>query len=243
MLTSRISLLTSQSVQVVTHDDDQGKYLNINPVSAAGMALIGSENVIPNRVADIIITPRIHDAGALMSATNAGRFMVMLRHPVKREIDMFYYRQSATWDPNFDTQLATMSINDYVDSGKMLDNFMTRSLLGLEQDAIIMPQDVASAKAILRQKFVVGIFEWYDASLSRFEKYLGWWEQFNVDSDATMNQCHYDEVNAHGHDAGSHPDVPAGSITWSKFIMRSWADIELYAYAKHLYNEQSSLFM
>lgn len=216
--------------------------MNVNPVNAAGMALLGSENVVPNRLADIIITPRVHDAGSLMSSANAGRFMVMLRHPVKREVDMFYYRQAATWDPNFDAQLATMSINDYVDSDKLLDNFMTRSLLNLDQAATITSDDVAAAKAILRQKFVVGIFEWYDASLSRFEKYLGWWDQYSVESDATVNQCHYDEVHAHNHDSGSHPDVPAGGTTWNKFIIRSWADVELYAYAKHLYSEQSSLF-
>jgi len=205
--------------------------------------MIGSENVVANRLADIIITPRVHDAGGIMSSTNAGRFMVMLRHPVKREVDMFYYRQAATWDPNFDAQLATMSINDYVDSEKMLDNFMTRSLLNLDQSAIIKAEDVAAAKAILRQKFIVGIFEWYDASISRFEKYLGWWDQYSVESDAVVNQCHYDEVKLHNHDAGSHPDVPAGGTTWNKFIIRSWADVELYAYAKHLYSSQSSLFM
>ena len=88
---------------------------------------------------------------------------------------MFYYRQSATWDPNFDTQLATMSIHDYVDSNKLLDNFFTRSLLDLEQSAAITTEDITMAKAILRQKFIVGIFEWYEPSISRFEKYVGWW--------------------------------------------------------------------
>ena len=39
------------------------------------------------------------------------------------------------------------------------------------------------------------------------------------------------------------PDVPAGSPTWNKFVIRSWADVELYTYAKYLYTEQSILFI
>jgi hypothetical protein len=156
---------------------------------------------------------------------------------------MFYYRQAATWDPNFDTQLATMSIDDYVDSNKLLDNFITRSLLNLDQSASITSDDVAMAKAILRQKFIIGIFEWYEASISRFEKYLGWWDQYNVETDVIVNQCHFDEVKLHGNDAGWNPDVLAGSPTWNKFVIRSWADVELYTYAKNLYSEQSLLFI
>lgn len=230
-------------VITVTHDDDQGKYLNVNPVNAAGIAQMVAEGVVASNQADIIITPRVTDAASsLTSAQNKGRFMVMMRHPVKREIDMFYYRQAATWDPNFDAQLATMSINDYVDSDKMLDNFMIRSLLNIDQHATITAEHVATAKNLLRQKFMVGIFEWYDASIARFEKYVGWWSQFNVETDATVNQCHYDEVKAHNHDAGYNPDVPAGGTTWNKFIIRSWADVELYTYAKHLYSEQTQIF-
>lgn len=205
------------------------------------MATLASEGVVAAGTADIIITPRVTDAGGLVSAANKARFIVMLRHPVKREIDLFFYRQAATWDPNFDAQLATMSIHQYVDSDKMLDNFMTRSLLNLDQSAVITADHVATAKNLLRQKFLIGIFEWYDASIARFEKYLGWWGQYNVETDATVNQCHYDEVKAHNHDAGYNPDVPAGGTTWNKFVIRSWADVELYTYAKHLYSEQTQI--
>ena len=73
---------SAPGVEVIIHDDDQGKYLNINPVSSQGMALLASTNVVGNRQADIIITPRVADAGNLMTEHNKGRFMVMFRHPV-----------------------------------------------------------------------------------------------------------------------------------------------------------------
>ena len=73
-------------VEVVIHDDDQGKYLNVNPVDAQGMYLLASENVVGKKQADIIITPRVTDAGDLMSQLNHGRFMVMLRHPVSKRV-------------------------------------------------------------------------------------------------------------------------------------------------------------
>jgi hypothetical protein len=69
-------------VKVITHDDDQGRYLNVNPISAHGMQTLASEDVVAKKMADIIITPRVSDAGGLMSSSSAGRFMVMMRHPV-----------------------------------------------------------------------------------------------------------------------------------------------------------------
>jgi hypothetical protein len=135
-----------------------------------------------------------------------------------------------------------MSIHDYADSNKIIDNFFTRSLLDIAQDAQISANDLATAKSVLRQKFIIGIFEWYNASIARFEKYMGWWEKYNVESDKTINQCHLDEVSAHSNDAGKNPDVPTGGTTWNKIVIRNWADLELYFYAKHLYSEQSVLF-
>ncbi len=73
-------------VEVVIHNDDHGKYLNVNPVDAQGMYLLASQNVVANKQADIIITPLVTDAGDLMSTLNPGRFMVMLRHPVSHRV-------------------------------------------------------------------------------------------------------------------------------------------------------------
>jgi hypothetical protein len=68
--------------QIITHDDDFGKYLNINPISLDGISTLASEGVIDKKLVDIIISPRIIELANLMTPSNAGRFMVMLRHPV-----------------------------------------------------------------------------------------------------------------------------------------------------------------
>jgi hypothetical protein len=67
-----------------------------------------------------------------------------------------------------------------------------------------------------RQKFITGIFEWYEASISCFEKYLGWWDQYGVETDLIVNQCHFDEVKLRGNDAVWNPDITAGSPTWNR---------------------------
>lgn len=72
---------------------------------------------------------------------------------------------------------------------------------------------------------------------------LGWWDQYGVETDIVVNQCNFDEVKLHGNDAGWNPDVPAGSPIWNIFVIRSWAYVELYTYAKYLYTEQSLLFI
>jgi hypothetical protein len=203
----------------------------------AGLDQVAALGVVPNQQADLIVTPLITYASELFDASNKGRVFALFRHPVKRIVDQFYYRQAATWDPYFDPTLATMSIDDFAVSDYVDDNVLVRYLVGITNTTDVTPDQLQNAKDILREKVIVGIQEWFEASVVRFEQYFGWWEKYNVTTDPTVNECHSDEVAA----MPTYPSIISGGDTWQTLSVRNWADLELYAYAKRLFTLQNAL--
>lgn len=165
----------------------------------------------------------------------------MLRHPVKRIVDGFYYRQHATWEKTYSPDLSSMTLEEYAKSGFMVENLYVRELLGLYDFSTEVDEShMEIAKAILRRKFIVGIFEWFDVGVVRFEKYFGWWDKMNVLTDLEVNNCHYKMIDKGDH-VGSHPRHPETEEVYNVIHTRNWADMELYFYAKTLFAEQSKL--
>lgn len=176
----------------------------------------------------------------LFSPSYRARGFVMFRHPVKRIVDQFYYRQHATWERTYDADLAVMSLEQFAVSDKLVENLYVRELNQLQSDIDVTVAQVNLAKEILRRKFVVGITEWFDVGMVRFEKYFGWWDQYNVLGNITTNNCHY-RVIEDGDTVGNYPKVPNNEDLYSIIATRNWADLELYHYAKTLFAEQAKL--
>lgn len=103
---------------------------------------------------------------------------VLMRHPTKRIIDQFYYQQRAAWVGSelYDADRGQMSLAEFANSDKLMENVMVRSLCNLPEEVMdVTFEDLTLAKEILRRKFVVGIMDWLDVSIVRFEKVFGWW--------------------------------------------------------------------
>lgn len=200
-----------------------------------------SKGLLESGLADVIFTPYISYAGEnFFTSSNRARGFAMMRHPAKRVEDQFYYRQHATWETGYDTAMATMSLAEFATSDKLIENFEVRSLLKLEATTTITEAHVTTAKEILRQKFIVGIFEWYDVSIVRLEKYFGWFEDMQVLDNVTINWCHFKMIDIMDH-IGSYPKVPTSEQIADVVTTRMWADVELYHYAKNLFNKQANL--
>ena len=178
----------------------------------------------------------------VFSASYKGRAFAMFRHPVKRLIDEFFYRQHATFESTFDAELASSSLYAYSLSDKYVENFEVKSLNGITDNTEITVDHVNVAKEIIRQKFLVLIFEWYDVSIVRMEKFFGWWGNIGVWDNYTINSCHFDFVEYSDH-IGNHPMVPTVEDTLENFLIRNWADVELYHYAKILFADQAKLLL
>ena len=113
-----------------------------------------------------------------------------------------------------------------------MENIEVRMLNGItDVTTPITDEHVKIAKEILRRKFVVGIFEWFDVGMVRFEKFFGWWERYDVLNNLTINECHSAIIESGG-EVGNFPKIDRAEEVYSKILSRSWADVELYHYAK-----------
>jgi hypothetical protein len=134
-----------------------------------------------------------------------------------------------------------MSLEDFIASNQFMNNFEVRMLNGITDFTTpITDAHVAMAKEILRRKFVVGIFEWFDVGMVRFEKYFGWWKQFKVLNNLTINNCHYSIIES-GDAQIAQPKVENVQQIYAGIMSRSWADVELYHYARTLFADQAKL--
>jgi hypothetical protein len=217
------------------------RYVNTRTHTTSWLAISKAKGLLESGLADVIFTPFVAYAGeSFFTSSYRARGFAMMRHPVKRVEDQFYYRQHATWESGYDIAMATMSLEEFSKSDKLIENFEVRSLLKKGASTDITEADVALAKEILRQKFIVGIFEWFDVSIVRFEKYFGWWDDKHVLQNTTVNWCHFKMIDVMDH-IGTFPKVPTSEAIEDTINTRMWADVELYHYAKTLYNEQAKL--
>lgn len=185
---------------------DDGLYLNVNPGSTEGIDRSAELGLVSSGLADVYFSQFLVYSSKLFSEKHQARLFVMMRHPTKRIIDDFYYRQRATWvgTEQYDANAGSMSLAEYAVSDKLVENFMVRSLCDLHDTVDVSSHHVKLAKEILRQKFVVGITDWLDLSIVRFEKYFGWWDTRQVYANQEINTCHFEKIRDGDH-VGVHP--------------------------------------
>lgn len=156
-------LLQKDALTVYRLSSDCGLYLNVKPDSIDGIDRARRLDLVSSGMADIYISQLLaYSITSLFTSAHKARMIAMFRHPTKRIIDLFYYQQRATWEPNYDVDMASMSLEEFAASDKLIDNFMIRLLLDLSVTTVITFQHVTIAKELVRTKFVVGITEWYD---------------------------------------------------------------------------------
>jgi len=232
-------LLPADALEIKTHSVTGDSYLNVDLSTSEGIAKGVSTDLVPSRLADVMITQRLYESAAMFTPSYKGRLFIILRNPIKRVVDQFYYRQRATWEDDYDEELAAMTLDEFSRSDKMVENYIVRSLLN-KGDGDLTASHVQTAKHILRRKFIVGLVEWYSLGVVRFEKYFGWWEKYQVVTNTTVNFCHYSKITD-DIPTGYNPKSELGSESWKVIGVRNWADIELYFYAKDLFYQQAKL--
>ena len=207
------------------------QYVNVDTSTPHGLSRARSLHLAQSGVVDVIITPHIFETAEIFDSIHKGRMFTMIRHPIERAISMFYYLQNATWEPSYDPRLKDMSIEDYVVSGRVEENWMTRFLVN-KKTAPLGPKDVVLAREILRKKFLIGLLSRKEESMRRFTRYFGW------DTNTPEKQrCIYDFIQK-GVNQNEHPSIDRGSKVWEYLMMNNRYDMELYMYAVQLFDEQ-----
>ena len=192
----------------------------------------------------------------------------MMRHPVEREISLFYYLGKAEWEDGYREDFGNMTLLEYAtfandddhdnanDSGGggrnnhvRLDNWMVR-YLARKLKGEVQPQDVQLAKDILKYKSLIGLTEDYKESMRRFDLFHGI-HHYHGDNAYTRTRTRTrtprggknqnDCVEQHMNqkiNENVHETVHPESKEWKALMKVNQLDVELYNYAKTLYGEQ-----
>jgi len=169
----------------------------------------------------------VSDIVHLFDPSHRGRFFTILRDPIDRASALFEEEKLKNHG------LEEMTLTDFVQSTKYQDNFLTRSLTNKNPSDIINDDDLLSAKAILHNKFVIGLFDRMEESFVRFEKYFGWSDLIKTDS---TRECIRINTPKSTETFEVSPDLFSVPI-----IGQNAYDLQLYDYAKELFESQGSL--
>lgn len=220
-----------EKLEVVELNGDL-RYVNVDTTTEHGIERAKALNLAQSQLADVIVTPLFEKCSTLFDAENKGRMFTTIRHPIDRAVSMFYYLQKANWEPTFDPKLETMTLVEWVLSGKAENNWMTRFLTN-KMEGPVETEDVILAREILRRKFVVGLLTDMTESIMRFNTFFNW--KLNNDQ---YNCAIHTTANNH-----PHPSINEGSPEWNALMEENKYDMELYLYAIELFQQQSSLFV
>jgi hypothetical protein len=174
-----------QELLRIVISEDGRKYVNVDVTTSEGIQRASQLGFASSQLADVIFTPLLlesaeslfvnngnsknNDDSATSTGTSSrkGRMFALFRHPVQRVTSIFYYLQSATWEPTYNPEYAQWTLFDYANSPYCESNWMVRSLVR-KMTGPLNPEDVLIAQEILRRKCLVGLMEDMEESIRRF---------------------------------------------------------------------------
>lgn len=219
-------------------DFDDVHYVNVDTTTARGIQRAKSLSLIESNMADIIVSPLIHEISELFSPTHQGRMFAVFRNPIDRIVSQFYYLQNATWEPTYNPAFAKMTIAQYVRSDIVESNWMVRTLVN-KMVGPLSSEDLPVAKEILRKKCVVGLMGHLNSSIARFEKYFGFTHKSSKSTEE-IQRC-VSKYMRKGSNSHRHP-TQLDRETEEILTQKNGLDIELFRFAQKLFLEQESLF-
>ena len=188
-----------------------------------------------------------------------GVMFALFRHPIDRAVSLFYCKKLDKGSIHYDPTLETSYLEDWIVSPSYIPDYMVRTLVGkILPPAPLAQVDLDVAKEILRRKFVVGLLEEKGESMKRFEKFFGW--------DAGASRHYFDATELHAAPGAprwknakdeecrdrllywgwinkkKHPTVEEGSGVYRLLETQNRYDIELFMYARQLFEEQFMQF-
>ena len=152
----------------------------------------------------------------------------------------------------YNPKLSSMTIEQYANSGYIENNWVTRFLVN-KRGGKLDKEDMALAKYIIKTKCLVGLYEDMDVTLARFVRYFGWGKPMNstaIRNEYDVDGCRSDVVSRGDRhiSGGKQPDddnrkvvapVRPGSLAWDAIVRMNMFDMELYEYARRVYQAQA----
>uniref|UniRef100_A0A7S4HHZ9 Sulfotransferase domain-containing protein n=1 Tax=Odontella aurita TaxID=265563 RepID=A0A7S4HHZ9_9STRA len=221
-----------------------GHYLNVNTASPPGIERAAALGLAQSGLADAIVSPRFAPVAALLfEPPFRGRLFALFRHPIDRAVSMFYYLQTANWEPSYQETWGDMTLLEYSEHHSEKD-WMVHMLAGKTRGPAT-EEDLEVAKEVLRRKCLVGLVHRMDESVQRFESYFGWDRRADPDDKVKSRQrkrCTENLLHGGANRGQEHPRAEEGSEEWEVLMRANRLDIQLFEYAEGLFEEQGRLF-
>lgn len=223
-----------QQLHVVVAEDGR-KYVNVDVTTMEGIARASRLNFVNSGLADVIFTPLLRESAEFLldGDKHKGRMFAVFRSPVDRIVSLFYYLQQATWEPTYNPEYATMTIDEYARSPLCESNWMVRSLVN-KMEGPLEPSDIAIAKEIIRQKCIIGLLDEMDETIRRFHSFFG----FENDEALACARQNFAVAGGSQSNSHSHPKLDPTGDTWEIIEKKNMLDIRLFEYAIELWHEQ-----
>ena len=212
--------------------------MNVDTTTGEGIERASNLGLAQSHLANIIISPHFHNmATQIFTPSSPGRMFALFRHPVDRAISMYYYLAKASWDPHYNPQLTSMSVEQYAKSQYIENNWLTRFLVS-KPGGKLNPGDMLMAKKIVKFKCLVGLYDDIETSMARFQRYFGWNVHDSEEKKADVVRCRSEKISQGDKNVLGHPTVREGSVAWKAIVRQNQYDMELYQYVKNLYKIQ-----
>lgn len=210
-------------------------FVNVDTSTHSGIARAKNLNLASSGLADVVISPLLHEATTLFTATRRGRMYTIFRHPVERAASLFYFIQETQWrqPETRNEQFADISIQKFYKSGFAENNWMTRFLTNELTKAELTDNDLNIAKEVLRKKCLVGLLEEKGETFQRIQKYFGWSLKSEEDTNCFEKKLEWTWPMKHAHQKVEHD-----SRAWRLIATANKYDMKLYEYAKELFHLQ-----
>jgi len=224
----------------VPNSEGTALFVNVQTTTVRGLKRAADFNLAGSGLANIILTKHIYEASVLSDGVNSkGRIFTIFSHPVRRIVHNYYSVTNDPENPLYDEEIATMSLVEYSQSDRIVDNVLTRSLVNDFHSPNVTSVQIELAKDIIRRKFLVGILEWLESSVVRIEKHFGWFEQ--ALRQPKVSSCHFHQIYKQASHLLLYP-----TPEWNTYISdileeRNSADLEIYQYAREIFVKQRSL--
>jgi hypothetical protein len=206
--------------------------VNVDTSTHQGIAYAKSLNLVSSGLADVLISPLLHEASALFNLSRRGRMFAMFRHPVDRAASLFYFIQETQWrqPATRRDQFADISIENFYKKGFAENNWMTRFLINELTKRELTENDLSIAKEVLRQKCLVGLLEEKVETLDRLQNYFGWGPKDDDEKECLEKKLDWSWPMKH-----NHPKIEKESKAWALIAAANSFDMKLYGYAKELF--------
>lgn len=240
-----INLQVYTSVRSTKVGTIRSKLVNVDTSTLEGIERARNFELVPSGLADVIESMFLYEAALLFELPlHAGRAFVLLRNPVYRAESI--YRRMSTSGNSVDGTKVTdvMDISEYFSPGSgqyVEDNYLVRTLTNLPttRREHLTEDDLLFAMAVLRRKFLVGFVDDVVGSIARFRRYFRW-RSNESDDEPDPEEC-LAYLTRPIVDSYSASELVEDTPEWNLILTYNQWDLQLYEFAKILYNEQEEM--